>query len=244
MGCDIHLAVEVRKNGRWSRRLPLPEAQNEWLVKQAERTLSDRYANLARVTWYDTRCYDAFAILANVRNGFGFAGIPTGEGFIPIAHPKGMPLDVSKEVYALYDQSGLYDGYDIWLGDHSHSWLTLEELDSYDWTQTTRKRGIVSLKEFAAMQAEGRARPTEYSGGVFGQKIVTVSEETARAQLESLNGLVAPVDVTVYVDVSWSVTYAEAAGELYSKLIPNLRILRDTESVSSSDVRIVFGFDS
>ena len=39
-----------------------------------------------------------FAILAGVRNGYGFAGCDTGDGFRPIAPPRGLPGDVSPEV--------------------------------------------------------------------------------------------------------------------------------------------------
>jgi hypothetical protein len=48
------------------------------------------------------RNYDVFAILANVRNGRGFAGVVTGGGFNPIAMPRGLPPDVSPEVLREY----------------------------------------------------------------------------------------------------------------------------------------------
>jgi hypothetical protein len=41
----------------------------------------------------DERSYDTFAMLANVRNGRGFAGIKTSDGFPFIAEPRGLPDD-------------------------------------------------------------------------------------------------------------------------------------------------------
>ncbi len=64
----------------------------------------------------DDRCYNLFGVLAGVRS----------EG-PPIADPKGMPPDASAEVKQQCAQ---------WDGDgHNHSWLTLDELNSYDWDQ-------------------------------------------------------------------------------------------------------------
>lgn len=67
MGCDIHLYVE-RKNpvsGQWEFVPAEGHApQDEW----------DKKNN--RWDWYGGRNYDLFAILADVRNGYGFAGIP------------------------------------------------------------------------------------------------------------------------------------------------------------------------
>lgn len=59
MGCDIHLMVEVkdRKTNQWT-----------------EYDVADGAIK------FIGRNYNLFGILANVRNGFGFAQIDTGEG--------------------------------------------------------------------------------------------------------------------------------------------------------------------
>jgi len=49
----------------------------------------------------ENRNYDWFSVLANVRNGYGFAGIKTGEGFKVIAQPKGFPSNASREAMEL-----------------------------------------------------------------------------------------------------------------------------------------------
>lgn len=119
MGCDIHLYVEVKKNGKW-------KSADEW--KKDE----DGYVSTVDPI-YRGRNYDLFAVLANVRNGYGFAGRPTGEGFNPISHPKGTPKDVSDEVRSKIE--------DMDSDGHSHSWLTVKELLDFDWAQKTMAYG-------------------------------------------------------------------------------------------------------
>lgn len=69
MGTDIHMVVQVKnKSGDWE------------LVSPSEVPGADDYeSSHSSNQWYGPRNYDAFAILANVRNGFGFAGCETGE---------------------------------------------------------------------------------------------------------------------------------------------------------------------
>jgi len=55
-----------------------------------------------RFEWYGDRNYNAFAILADVRNGYGFAGCDTGDGFVPISTPKGFPDDMCEEVRKIF----------------------------------------------------------------------------------------------------------------------------------------------
>jgi hypothetical protein len=132
MGCDIHLFVEVRDGGAW---------------------------RPVKVAWdMFGRNYDLFAILAGVRNGCGFAGSVTGTGFVPISEPRGLPADLSVELAAVrdffddarVDESG-EDAIDEAMnanfhaygcshfGDHSFSWISLRDLLSFDWAQTTHK---------------------------------------------------------------------------------------------------------
>lgn len=113
MGCDIHLMTEVKRNGAW-------ESADSWNMEDD---------TIWPDSIYKGRNYDMFAVLADVRNGVGFAGRYTGSGFKPIAAPRGAPEDASSEVKA-YTDSWEADG-------HSHSYFTLAELLAYDWDQTT-----------------------------------------------------------------------------------------------------------
>jgi hypothetical protein len=125
MGTDIHVAAEIRKADGW---------------------------HLAEVDLPDERNYVSFAVLANVRNGFGFAGYDTGDTITPISLPRGLPEDMSPELRALLDGKGKHG---LWLGYHDHSWVTLEELLSYDLDQLVILRGMVSPEEMARCRRTG-----------------------------------------------------------------------------------------
>lgn len=70
-----------------------------------------------RENLFDWRSYDLFAFLAGVRNQHDIA---------PISEPRGIPSDVSPGVYSVFDR---------WRSSqHSASWLSLEELTSFDYS--------------------------------------------------------------------------------------------------------------
>jgi hypothetical protein len=130
MGCDIHLYAEVRRDGKWHRVFPPPEARDPWYIEQAANVNGGTYyAVRALCTWYHDRNYNVFGMLAGVR----------AREFRPIAEPRGWPDDLSDEVRAILHaaetaetEDALPEG-EIWPGDHSFSWLTLRELLEYDW---------------------------------------------------------------------------------------------------------------
>src|SRR4051794_16548380 len=110
MGCDIHFYVEKKdENGNW-------QSADAWETEDGYDCPSIPY----KKRFYSGRNYDLFGILADVRNGRGFAGVKTGDGFVPIAEPRGLPDDASPKIKADCDRWGV-DG-------HSHSYLSLSEL--------------------------------------------------------------------------------------------------------------------
>lgn len=158
------------------------------------------------------RNYDVFSILANVRNGYGFAGVLTSSGFNPITSGRGIPDDLSDEIRAHLkrlgydvvggtleyhrdgeeeddDGEGLYEklekepeGY--WsLGEHSFTWVTLQEIFDFDWSQTITKTGWVSPVEFLEYRKHGS--PTSYAGGVSGANVEHISEREMAAKIDS-----------------------------------------------------------
>jgi len=112
MGTDIHMAVEVRKDGVWQNVTPF------------------RNGYTPEPEYYEERNYDLFAILADVRNGYGFAGVVTSSGFVPLDQPRGIPPNASDDVRKWCEG-----------GDHSHSYCTVAELLAYDWTRMVFKPG-------------------------------------------------------------------------------------------------------
>lgn len=122
MGTDIHLCVEVREDGRW-------KSVDQWFEEDGFLEQFQWGANFERLAgpFYYDRNYHLFAILANVRNGYG---AKIGDPVKPIEMPRGIPDDASPEVQRFVEEWGA-DG-------HSHSWFTTEELMKFDWTQRTR----------------------------------------------------------------------------------------------------------
>jgi hypothetical protein len=236
MGCDIHLYVEKLENGVW-----MPADQ--WVPDEDdERKLSVPYGT----GFYDGRNYDLFAILANVRNGYGFAGCDTGDGFVPIAMPRGLPDGVTPVVKA---ESDYWD-----CDGHSHSWLTLAEILAYDWTQTTKQRGWVNGPEFEEWERLRKwdPEPKSHCGGVSGGSIQHISSEemARRVQVitESLGNGVPWCAVSdrlsqllrdTYCQVEWEIDYARCCQEFWWNTIPRLLRLGPPEHT-----RLVFWFDN
>lgn len=136
MGTDIHLAAEYFKDGRW---------------------------HLADKELTEDRNYRAFAVLADVRNGYGFAGFDTGDPVIPISSPRGLPEDMSEELRSMIEKNDTdddildedYNVSGIWLGDHSFSWVTLQELLEYDLDAPVTVRGYVSAESAQRFREHG-----------------------------------------------------------------------------------------
>lgn len=187
--------------------------------------------------WYHNRNYDVFAILANVRNGHGFAGVDTGDGFKVIAAPRGVPADVSPRVR----------DHNTW--DHTPSWLLVSELLAFDWQQTTKHRGTIPLRisdedhpfgepeSYELWRARRDASPKSWCGHIGGPGIVTISPELADAFLAEPGRI--PADRKVYVRVEWDEKYAASACDFLAFMEHYLLPLGNP-----AEHRIVFGFDS
>lgn len=225
MGCDIHSFAEVKdNNGKWNVVKEEVFTNPHYRKEDPQEGWNKPY----QVELYSGRNYDLFAILANVRNGYGFAGVNTGEGFKPISEPKGLPDDISKTVKESaerWDEDG-----------HSHSWFTVKELKEYDWHQLTMKRGVISLDQYKIFKDTG-GYPEMWSGGISGQEIITISEEDADKILDE--SVQKDPDLIYYVSYRWGIRYIESCKHFVEIVIPELEALGNQE-----DVRIVFWFDN
>ena len=105
MGCDIHLVVEHKRDGKWQ------------YVFDSE-------------SFYHERHYEVFAILANIRNSHGLKPISAPRGYPEDIDSELIKNDPLNEDF--YRKIQLEEA-TIWLGDHSHSWLLLSELLAYPW---------------------------------------------------------------------------------------------------------------
>ena len=209
MGCDIHFFVETK--------------QNDGTWKSADTWVSDDWdPGRMKIPYdehfYQDRNYNLFAILANVRNY---------SDFNPISEPRGLPEDASPDVKA---QSDVWD-----MDGHSHSYLTVTELKAYDWDQQTQHQGIVNLEEFKVYLQKGK--PNSWGDGVFGPNVVIVEREEGVSFISDPSKI--PKDKEVYINVDWTESYRDSAGEFLTKTLPKLEVLGDPENV-----RIVFWFDN
>lgn len=87
---------------------------------QAERRVNGKWERIEGLSPFDWRDYSVFGFLANVRN---YSAVP------PISEPRGLPEDAVQG-----DDSGL--------GDHSFSWLTVEELLAFDYDKSVEDRRV------------------------------------------------------------------------------------------------------
>lgn len=185
MGTDVHAFFEARTDGGWKR------------VQSA---------------WEQNRHYFLFSWLADVRNGFGFAGTPTYSPVKPIAAPKGLPDDFK------LDEDGEGGEY---VGDHSFSWLTADEILSAKRPGATWQTGIIPRAEFD--EWDGHTPPKAWSGMISGKGIVVAES---------------PTDVTpesTHVRV-WFLR----PGDELDYFVDEIKRLKDEHG----EVRMVFGFDS
>lgn len=258
MGCDIHSIGQVRIKGKW------------------ETKIQDVAG--------DECDYNIFAILANVRNGTGFAGIPTGEGYTNYFEPRGLPHDLApaldedgnysdeciaipkgtrsdnsyewaQEEYRVSRLKELLESERVWMGDHSHSWLLLPELEEFIETNSHRdyrKVGVVDKDTYEKFIASGRKQPDEWCGMISGPKVLVWSEQEYKRMKNSVEmehasytnkhgELVKFSDAEIHIRIEWK---AEYVPEGLKKIVESLRRLAKDHNVSANDVRYVFGFDS
>lgn len=239
MGCDIHSRIEIKKNGKW-------EQNQEPLFKNPYNFDKDPAKEMIP-SWGDSRQYDWFSVLADVRNGSGFAGCKTGEGFVPIAEPRGIPKDATEE-WKNYCKD--------WGGDlHSKGYLTISDFENYDWNRSTKKYGVISLSQYTELRGTNKS-PESWCGGIGGGKNITVSEEDAD---KILSGETVEIvgdgdssydnrkrtinlasDFTINVRYSWEINYKDWFEYNLTNLIEPMKKLKE----KYEDVRVVFGFDN
>lgn len=207
MGTDIHGVWQAKKGGCWVD---------------------------VESTWEQDRHYFLFSWLADVRNGYGFAGSKTYEPVKPISEPKGLPADFELEdgeyhkttIEAIDPRRREYlDNYEegnpkAWLGDHSHSWLTADEIMEAKRPTDIVQSGVLSIEKYKAW--DKHSVPESYCSGVSGQNIVV-----------SLPDLI--TKKTTHVQCEW----IKASDEL-DYFIDEVKRLKEIHG----EVRLVFGFDS
>lgn len=164
----------------------------------------------------DSRNYAVFSALADVRNNTGIT---------PIAEPRGLPEDFDMKEAMTVMRYG--DPADPWLGDHSFSWLTLDELLNWNgWDQLVNDNGIIDRKQYESW--DGKSQPLLRSGDIWGTSVIKADQRI----LEEAD------PNWTHIRVYWSEPLREYCG-------PFLKWLEYAEARAwQPEARIVFGFDS
>lgn len=208
MGCDIHAVFQKRT----------PEGWEDVPTK-----------------WDEGRHYFLFSVLAGVRNGYGFAGVPTYVPLKPISEPRGLPSDfvVDHESHPLAQPELLgwrakyrddAEPLEVWMGDHSHSWLTADEILAYATSggdDAVERTGVLSLEAYRKWDKV--SQPPAWCGGVSGNGILISLPSEINER-------------TSHVRVTWIRSQLDEIGYFISEV----QRLKDEHG----DVRMVFGFDS
>jgi len=223
MGTDIHAVIQAKKDGKW---VDVPS------------------------TWEQNRHYMLFAWLGDVRNGYVFGGTPTHSMIRPLSRCRGLPEDFEiltegeNEDGNKYTEESPYhmlpsaecltpwwQEYNAennrepnlvqWMGDHSYSWVTSQEILSTELPRVL-KTGVIELEQFNKW--EGVSEPDTWCGGISGMDV-----RVAHSPSE-----VTPL--TTHVQVEW---FKETREEL-SYFIDEIKRLVELHG----DLRVVFGFDS
>jgi hypothetical protein len=163
-----------------------------------------------------------------------------GQHPIPLYTPTGADYSWAKPDYAASRLQEIAEQSEVWMGDHSFSWMTLAELKTYIESVRTMvgvKCGYVTRSQYLSLRGTNRW-PKEYSGGVGGPRVVCLSA----AKFDRLERLGELPEGDIYVQYEWTTPYFEA-GRL-GQLLEALQGIADQHGVQDHDVRYVFGFDS
>lgn len=239
MGCDIHGYWEKKIGDAWVSLIP--KTFNKYFEEgdpESQRMHLDPHEH-GLTLW---RNYSLFAMLANVRNGRGFAGCKIGEPLLPIAKPRGIPEDLCADVREEWQGWGA-DG-------HTPSWFTLAELLAVPWkTRLIEHSGMVDAWQYKLFVEKGE--PESSSGSISGDAVREVTPEEM-AEILGNHELTPPKDAwshayiygLLYVTrVNWFTSWASATTQFQEQLA-KVQTMSAAEGFEPENVRFTFWFDN
>ena len=176
----------------------------------------------------EKRDYYLFSILANIRNF---------NNFVYIDLPRGLPESIYLDEENLYKTDSLSlwrsriqkeisypeDNQEIWLGDHSHTWLSDDEMiEWYSSPKINEVDGLILYSEYPQWDKE---TAPNFDYALYDWNAIELTED------EYLQG-----KVGAYVRVYWQQDVREYMAYFFDEVI-RLKELH-------GKVRFVFGFDS
>lgn len=207
MGTDIYLYAEIKKNHGWHLLGELEENPEYYPEEKPNAQL------LKPVELYDSRNYDLFGILADVRNPNGRT--LDNQKFEVISPARGLPDDLSPEIHDwLTDwEWGNDEESDI----SSPSWLLLSEILQFDWHgKVMRYEAMVDARVAHLFEED---KPFPYS-----QWPEDIQMSYSQYHRDG-------------VTVRWASTYAESVGKDFMDLLNVL-----SQHGQPSQIRLVFWF--
>lgn len=175
----------------------------------------------------EPRNYFLFHCLAGVRSESSWNNIP------PVSQARGFPSDVGVSCdECIYLPSGRKK----WLGDHSHSWLTISELLAYFETVPSfcYELGFITLDQYLLYRDKG-ITPTNWCKGISGPRIIKFTE----AEYEnSIKNNTLPTNKDSYIPAMWKRPIDSTIGAFKEECI------RLKNAYPDSPLRLIFGFDS
>lgn len=218
--------VEYRVNGSW-------QSADEWAPVEDMGMLRETI-DLPMEPFYEGQNRAFYAILSGRHN---FSEFPT-----IVSEPRGLPDDLSEEVQRLvnfYRDEGWFI--------NSPSWVTLAEIQSFDWDVPVELHVYANGQEFDAMS---RGKP-----GVIGEPAhvfasghrkgcTYVDHEEMAEKIAEMKTRYKPEDwmkgftkelYTTYCHVTYTETYGEMADWFITESVPRMKKLAPPE-----DVRCVF----
>jgi hypothetical protein len=222
MGCDIHLKLQRFINNNWET-IPLPE--RDWNVPYEERAPDPRSRN-----------YNVFAFLADVRNGYGFAGVETHKEITPQFPHRGLPDGIDPNPFSDNED----ESYNNWLGDHSFTWATIAELKAAPWNAEFHAHGVISELEFKSRRAANITNEPDggWAGAVLGKGLVTIDENDYDQTRHTIHAAV-PED-KCYVRAHW--TWQPLIDCQFKRWLDTLT--EHTLGVPLTEARLIMGFDN
>lgn len=174
-----------------------------------------------KTNWNFDRNYTLFAILAGVRNGYGFAGCYRHEPLQPIAEGRGLPEFIS-----------VVEEFGCWLGEHSYTYMTVNEiLEWKGWSDHLSQGGIVSVEHYEETIAKGKD-PERWCGGISGGDVFVIEQEDYWKYKTLTKN-------PTHVQCRWK--SEQSLGEMYDWFITEIERIKNEHG---EDVYLVVGFDS
>lgn len=211
MGTDIHAIVRVTKKGKEVRRVEVPDM-------------------------FLDRDYDFFTVLANVRNGTGFA---MSERYTRKANYYTDERGFPKGFKPLGEAGSIYFEEGHWAGYHDFGYVTSSELIAqYDVaTQVVEKVGLFSLDDYK----KKLSGDTDFGwcGDVRGKKVVKIEGQDIDINfILELEKIEKKTDKSIFIKHKWETQpFKDKIDEL-------IKFLEVCKRGPDEETQFIFGFDS